>query len=275
MLQISRIVVPVDFSERCAGILSHAQAIASRCDAELTLLHVVNPVYSIPSAGPFGPAVLSLPPSVFEDAGRQLDTFGADQLQQCRVRRLIYEGDPAEQIAALAKSEDIQLIVMPTHGLGMLRRFLIGSVTAKVLHDAACPVLTGVHMEQASPSKAGHFSNILCAVDLGPNSGRTLEWAAQFAETFGARLGIVHAVLSSQRGDERKNIEELQQSAGAKEADVSIVEGEPVKTVITAAKSMAADLLVIGRAVHEDASGRLRPNAYAMISQSLCPVVSV
>lgn len=121
MFPISRILAPVDFSGRCLGILPHAQAIASRCDAELTLLHVVNPVYSIPAAGPFGPAVVSVPPSTFEDAGRQLDAPGVDQLQECRVRRLIYEGDPAEQIVAFTKSEDIHLI---------LRRFLVGSVTA-------------------------------------------------------------------------------------------------------------------------------------------------
>ena len=275
MLTISKIVVPVDFSDRCLGTLPHAQAVASKCDAEVTLLHVVNPVYLIPAVGPFGPAIISVSPSVFENASRQLDAFGVDQLQECRVRRLIYEGDPAEQIVAFTKSEEIHLIIMPTHGLGRLRRFLLGSVTAKVLHDVACPVLTGVHMEQASQAKPGNFSNILCAVDLGPNSQRALAWAARLAEAFHARLGIVHAVPSSNLGAERDNIEQLQQSAGAKAADIYIREGEPVKAVISVAKSMAADLLVIGRAVHEDPTGRLRPNAYAMISQSICPVVSV
>ena len=73
----------------------------------------------------------------------------------------------------------------------------------------------------------------------------------------------------------REDIEALQQSAGAKEADIHLQEGDPVKTVVSVANSTAADLLVIGRAVHEDPTGRLPPNAYAIISQSPCPVVSV
>ena len=90
MLSISRILVPVDFSDRCLAILPYARAIALRFNAEVTLLHVFNPVYAIPPAGPFGPAILPLPLSVFEDTTRNLDAFGVDQLQGCRVRRLIY-----------------------------------------------------------------------------------------------------------------------------------------------------------------------------------------
>src|SRR5438552_3500575 len=140
MFPISRILVPVDFSDRSRHVLPYAQAIASRHDAEVTLLHVVNPVYSIPAVGPLGPAVVSVPSSVFEHATTQLEAFGADRLEGCKVRRLVYEGDPAEQILAFTKSNNTDLIITPTHGMGTLRRFLIGSVTAKLLHDAACPI---------------------------------------------------------------------------------------------------------------------------------------
>ena len=70
-------------------------------------------------------------------------------------------------------------------------------------------------------------------------------------------------------------MEQLRQSSGAKAADLYIREGEPAKTVVSLADSAGADLLVIGRAVQEDLTGRLRTNAYAIISQSPCPVVSV
>jgi nucleotide-binding universal stress UspA family protein len=275
MFSISRILAPIDFSERCLGILPYARTIGSRYDAELTLLHVVNPVYSIPAAGPFGPAVVSIPPSVFEDATRKLDGFGTDHLQGSRVRRSVYEGDPAEQILAFAKSENTDLIIMPTHGLGVLRRFLIGSITAKVLHDAACPVLTDVHVEPAPRSNSVSFSKILCAVDLGPSSGRALAWAAQFRNDFGARLAVVHAITSHKRGSEWEEMEALQQAAEVNSAEICIREGEPAKTVCSVASSIGADLLVIGRAVPEHSTDRLRSTAYAIISRSSCPVVSV
>src|SRR4051812_48157384 len=103
---ISKILAPVDFSHRSLGMLPYAKALASRYDAELTLLHVVNPMYTLPAAGPFGPLVVPIPQSAFEDAAKRLDHFGADELEAVNVRRLIYEGDPAEQILALTKSED-------------------------------------------------------------------------------------------------------------------------------------------------------------------------
>src|SRR5947207_2296074 len=119
MLPISKLLVPVDFSERCLATLPYAAAIASGYSAELTLLHVVNPLYTVPAAGPFGPVVVSIPSTVFTDAVKHLDMFGADLLGGNRVRRLVYEGDPVDQIVAFAHSEGTQLIIMPTHGFGL------------------------------------------------------------------------------------------------------------------------------------------------------------
>ena len=56
--------------------------------------------------------------------------------------------------------------MMPTHGRGPFRRFVLGSVTAKVLHDAPCPVWTSAHLDENSTPMPSNLSNILCAVDL-------------------------------------------------------------------------------------------------------------
>jgi nucleotide-binding universal stress UspA family protein len=94
MLPISRVLVPVDFSDRCLEILPYSKAIASRYNAEITLLHVVNPVYTIPAAGPFGPVLVPIPRSVFTDAAKHLDVFGgeASALHYKRVRRALGQG---------------------------------------------------------------------------------------------------------------------------------------------------------------------------------------
>src|SRR5882724_4961224 len=161
VLPISIVLVPVDFSDRCRGVLPYAKAIASGYTAEITLLHVVNPLYTIPAARPFGPVLVSIPRSVFTDAVKHLDVFGADELRDVPVRRLVYEGDPVDQIVAFTKSEESPLIVMSTHGFGVMRRFLLGSVVAKVLHDVACPVLTGVHTEHPRDAKPVTFSKLV------------------------------------------------------------------------------------------------------------------
>src|SRR5579871_2891263 len=90
---------------------------------------------------------------------------------------------------------------MPTHGYGPFRQFILGSITAKVLHDADCPVWTGVHLERAPQEPSIAFKNIVCAVDLGPQSCKTLEWAAGMQKQFGARLTVVHAALSGLEAD--------------------------------------------------------------------------
>src|SRR3954471_1451476 len=212
MFPISKILAPVDFSERCLATLPYAAAIAARYNAELTLLHVVNPVYTVP-AGPFEPVLVSIPRSVFTDAVKHLEVFGTDLLGGIEPRRLMYEGDPVEQIAGFVQTEGTQLVVMSTHGFGLLRRFLLGSVTAKVLHDVQCPVLTSVHKEQ-QPFRANSaaFSKVICAVDLGPHSRRILEWAAGFARDFKARLGIVHASAAS-TGNEHEELKKLLEAA--------------------------------------------------------------
>ena len=281
MLPLSRIVVPTDFSDRCRGMLRYVKVITARYGAELTLLHVVNPVYEIPATGISGPAIIAVPQSVIAEQTEKMAEFGRDDLHGLEVRRLVYQGDPEEQIVRFVESEGIDLLAMPTHGSGVLRRFLIGSVTAKVLHDVACPVLTGVHMEEVLNDVPVTLSSVLCAVDLGGQSRQTLAWAVQFAKDFDASLSVVHAVPALSRGaadvanQAREQLEKLLAAVGADASDIYILEGEPVTTVCSFAKSSGADLLVIGRGLQDGPAGRLRTNAYAIIRESPCPVISI
>jgi nucleotide-binding universal stress UspA family protein len=193
----------------------------------------------------------------------------------------VLEGDPAGKIVEFAQQERADIIAMPTHGYGPFRRFILGSNTAKVLHDADCPVWTGVHLEEAPAAVSVPFRGILCAVDLGPQSSKTLGWAAWLREEFGARLTVIHATaadLDQSAAHVREAAEEellgLQRAAGA-EADLLLEAGEPARVICSAAARVQADVLVIGRGSAAGVFGRLRTNAYAIIRQSPCPVVSV
>ncbi len=155
MLSISRILMPVDFSDRCMGMLPYARAVAAKYNAELILLHI--------------------------ETDKELPKAGLDRLQDIKVRRVLYDGDPSDVVKEFAKDEKIDLVVMPTHGYGLFRRFLIGSVTAKVLHDVACPALTGVHMErQPAVSACRVLKCSLCNRFRPAKSGR-VKWASELA----------------------------------------------------------------------------------------------
>jgi nucleotide-binding universal stress UspA family protein len=205
-----------------------------------------------------------------------LASFQAEDFARMNVRRVVLEGDPSGSIVDFAHNEHCDLIVMPTHGYGPFRRFILGSNTAKVLHDADCPVWTGVHLEDAPAALSIPIRNVLCAVDLGPQSVKTLAWAAHLAREFGARLTLLHAMpcgpdVQLAAGEELRM---LQTSSGA-DADVLLETGEPGPAICAAAARLKADVLVIGRGSAAGVYGRLRTNAYAIIRQSPCPVVSV
>jgi len=288
MNSISHILVPVDFSEGCLGMLHYAKEIAEHYGAEITLLHVVDTV----NAGPMlDMAELEAACRLALDtASARLAAFGEGELRGVAVRRLAQEGDPAKKIAAFVQGERVSLVVMPTRGLGPLRRFLVGSVTAKALHDVPCPVLTGVHMERFPRHFPAVFSNVACAVGLDGHSQETLKWAARLASGFRAQLNLVHAIPTLEPGFEipfdgnwksdvanlaREDLGKLVTACGADVTGIHVLEGEPKKTVCAFAELSGADLLVMGRGARGSSAGNLPTNTYAMIRESPCPVMSI
>lgn len=289
-MRLSKILLPVDFSERSAAAAHYAHALAMPHKSEVIMLHVVRPLdYAMGGAEFAGAVGAEWYATRLEDWRGQLDRFQVTEFEGLPVRRVVLEGSPADEIVSLAHQEKCDLIVMPTHGYGPFRRFLIGSVTARVLHDADCPVFTGVHLVDTPAPERLVVRRILCAVDFGPQSEAMLRWASSFAEGYGASLHLVHALPSLSSGEARYLDEEFQ-VAVAKQAraqatkllarmqiqgDVIMEHGDPARVVHDAAKTVGADIVVIGRHVDAGILGRLRTHAYAIVRESPVPVVSI
>ncbi len=281
MLSVSRILLPVDFSERGSGAARYAAALACRFHAELTVLHV---------AWQFGePIAPDWIAKYHLHCRKQLEDYGAAELSRLKVNRVLLSGDPATRILQCARFEGTDLIVMPTHGYGPFRRFVLGSVTAKVLHDAECPVWTGVHMEDPTQEEWKGIRHVICAVEADSSCARVIRWGSEFAKQFCASVTLIHAVPALRAHDEaffdpdwrvmlantaRERIEAIQHEVGDR-SPIYITEGEPAKAVAAAEADLGADLLVIGRSANTGVLGRLRANAYSIIRESPCPVVSV
>ena len=290
MASLTKILLPLDFSGRCQGAARYAEALGSRFGAEITLLHVLQPPHYEFSALEVGGSVLNeLYAARLNKVRQDLDAVLTDELATLRVKRVLLEGDPAGEIVEYAHTQQMDLILMPTHGYGPFRRFILGSVAAKVLHDADCPVWTGIHLEEAPPIDKIAFRNVLVGVDLSPHSAPALQWAAWFASSCDARLWLIHATPSiegrtgeyfdpewrvSLAEQARLEIAKLADEAGAK-PEVLIEDGDAPRVVCTAAERLGADVLVVGRGSAAGMFGRLRTNAYSIIRQSPCPVVSV
>jgi nucleotide-binding universal stress UspA family protein len=202
---------------------------------------------------------------------------------------MLLRGDPAHEIVKTARDLNVDLIVMSTHGHGVFYRFLLGSVTAKVLHESHCPVWTGAHLEEAPP---GEFSirHVLCSVDLSTRSRHTASLAAELAAAADATLTLVHITDSVEVygpggprvdpawkemivGFAAKEIAKLQQEVGTK-AEVIIDSGNVPELLNRAAERTKADLLVVG---HSPGRSHLGDNGegYGVIRESHIPVLSV
>lgn len=260
MFQIKKILFPVDFSPRSRGASVYVEALAGRFQAEVILLHVIEPApYNRPLAEE--PAITR----------RTIQDFLGFDFEYLRTQVVIEHGDAASRIVECAVANSADLIMMPTQGLGIYRRLIIGSNAAKVLHDADCPVWTGVHMEDAPPLERVHTRRVLCAVDLERPSGKIVEWAGRIAAEYEAELTLLYVNSSPEA---TSALEELRAAAGVT-AELRVKQGDPAKVVAETAHDIEADLLVIGRRAEIGLLGRLQVTAYSIIRDSPCPVVSV
>jgi nucleotide-binding universal stress UspA family protein len=290
MAWMSSILAPVAFSPRCQGALQYAETLACHFHSELTVIHVVPPPlapFSAPEAGSYL-STIELTRERVAEAETEIAAYLEEPGPGFQLTREVLTGDPAHEIVRVARERAVDLIVMATHGYGPFRRFLLGSVTAKVLHDAPCPVWTGPHLEHSPSYTELTFRRVLSAVDLGNASKSVLKWAGGFAREFGARLDVVHVLPHTliQLGgiyfdpewrmqavaDARNQISRLQEEAGTA-GEVLIEFGTPSAAVSALAASRNSDLLVVGRG--EGLAGRLRATAYAILRESPCPVAAI
>ena len=145
MLSIQRILFPVVFTDPSRHVVRQAAWLARRFHAEMVLLHVVTPLSYPAGILESGDeiTVRDLHARIIQRAEQDLDQAFRSDLAGIATTRVLLRGDPAHEIVKTARDRNIDLIVMPTHGHGAFFRFLLGSVTAKVLHESHCPVWTG------------------------------------------------------------------------------------------------------------------------------------
>jgi nucleotide-binding universal stress UspA family protein len=292
MANFQHILFPIDFSPQSSAAIPYVAAFSRQFEAKVTLLTVVPPIWVGSGSKLEHGADLEdsthLESSAIEDRTRErLDQTLTAEVHGLTMERAVRSGDPVEQIIRFARENAVDLIMMPTHGVGVFRSLLIGSVTAKILHDAECPVWTAAHAEE---QHARHLpESILCVVDGTANSVEQMRWAVEFSGRFDATLQLLHVVPpildwnafadhSKLQEEEREKahaqIEVLRSEAGV-EAPLIIGVGPIAETVAECASDEKADLLIIGRGQIGEKLGRLRTHAYDIVQRSPCPVISV
>ena len=284
----NKVLFPVDFSERSRAAAPFALSMAQRYKSGVVLLHAFEP------PPPLYGGMNTVYPVDYDFSSMEIEMrvklldFAKEYLPRVEVACVTETGFPAPVITRYASENGVTLIAMPTHGYGPFRRALLGSVTAKVLHDSQVPVWTDAHTPEPSHRAHPQPRHILVALDLKPESRLTLETALEIAKNSGATVEIVHAAPEGEitaLHSEAQLTEVVAQAAREALVGVTQEAGEGIEVVVDAGsvakllRSVAlrkrSDLIVIGRGAIQEGISRFRANAYEIVREAPCPVISV
>lgn len=146
MLPFKKILSPTDFSELSYEAMKAANELALHFSAELYVVHVVPPIPTANVPAPTSPSsfhISSYRQELEESSKKSLDEIVKQQIsKEVRAHPIVLEGDASYQIVRIAEEENVDLIVIATHGETGWRRLVLGSVAEKVGRLAPCAVLT-------------------------------------------------------------------------------------------------------------------------------------
>lgn len=285
MLPFRKILFPVDFSDPCRQVAPRVREKLDRFHAELLLVNAVNPT---PLAVGPPEAPLFIPPpdqsEIYRHRLEQLHHFAEEHFPGLKPTCLLALGDANHVIHDTLRHHGADLVMMPTHGHGVMRRLLLGSVTSKVLHDADCAVWTMV--PHPGEPTTYPYRRILVALSLDqPDSAAILVAAGAIAHSYGAELKILHAVDLPEAGLEYAYREAILAAADSKlrqlrhetgvMAPYQIVSGDPVEETRMAALELPADLILTGRGQAREGTSRVWSQLYSLIREAPCPLLSI
>ncbi len=292
MVSFHRILFPVDFSGAGAAMAPAVGAIARRFDASVTVMNAFNLVQEVNLAPVCDdvtdePLPISYTPefqALRDQREVRLNEFASTHFADLVRKAVVVDGEPALAIEWLAKREQADLITMPTRGLGRFRRLLLGSVTAKVLHDLDCPVFTSAHEPGKQLTFPDCCNSILCAVKFDSADEAVLTMAASLVRACSARVCLLHVLTKDdeQSGNKtmapvRRSFEQILQAET--HHDIPIRERTLDATVPEGIRQVAleeeADLVIVGRGRARETVSFLWSQLYRVIRESPCPVLSV
>lgn len=295
MLPFKKILFPVDYSPSCEAMIPYVKDMARQFSADVTLTHAYALQPAFVTRDPEGSMVysdLAYDPKLLEDARnlevKRLRDYAARMFAGRRVETIAEEGEAGTVIHKILQHQGADLVMMPTRGSGPLRRLLLGSVTAKVLHDVSAAVWTSVGSAMEGHEPTVPYKSILCALDQTEESETVLRAAAAFAKSYEAKLTLMHVFEmppSSPELDIAPYRQELIQAAHEHMRNLKsrlnldvpdcVVDGGIAHGIHEEIVRRNADLLVVGRGHDQGAVSRVWSRLYAIVRDSPCPVLSV
>jgi nucleotide-binding universal stress UspA family protein len=198
VIDIKRILCPIDFSEHSGHALDYAVALASWYEASVTALHVYT---DWPAIGMVPSIAGDVPPPVrftaidHEVLLQHLRTFVSPHAKQgVPIDYTVQESQHVyQEVLVQADALHVDLMVLGTHGRSGFEHLLLGSITEKVVRKATCPVMVVPRCAgDATPEHVVHVRQVLCPVDFSSGSLAALTHAVSLAEEADAHLTLLY-----------------------------------------------------------------------------------
>ena len=279
---IRNILFATDFSHSSNTALPYALSVARKHGAKVHALHVL-------------PEPLGLPASVREGlqaVGAQPKHEVADGIADLAARLshtpheiLSRKGDIWAELSKVIGEQGIDLIVIGTHGRSGVGKVLMGSVAERIFRQAPCPVLTVGPAVSGEPTSIADLHEILFATDFTEESLAALPYAVSLALEHDARLYLLHVANGPMEPEAERLLKSrmlnlIPSNVNLSSEPKAFVEyGPPAERTLAIAEELATDLIVLGvkriPMNFEPSTHLPLATAYKVVSQALCPVLTV
>lgn len=301
VVAIKNILFATDFSEVSEAALPYVTALSLRYGSTVHVAHVL-PEATFVRPSPVDPALFG---SIYEEA----HSGAQEKIQRLsgRLRGFPHEtyirhGKVSDVLTEIIREQEIDLLVVGTHGRTGLGKLVMGSVAEEIFRQAPCPVLTVgprvASVEQVVEARHDRdvrpvqikFRRILFATDFQPESAKNVSYATSLAREFHAQLTLLHVIedygnhLHERPGPidtALRKLEELvPEDAGLLYRPECLAEfGVPAELILQTAAEYDADLIVMGvrsAASHIGAATHLSgSSAHKVVVGANCPVLTV
>ncbi len=187
-LSFKNILLATDFSDASEKAFNYAIAIARLHGSKLYLVHVISPDST---------SIIPPPPSDWmrHEGEREMESLARrSELKLIAHEAVLRTGSVWSVLSAVIHQQNIDLVVLGTHGRGGLKKLVLGSVAEEVVRRVGCPVITvGPHIDLPL-GEVGEFHRILYATDFHPASAKALEYALLLANQSQANLILLHVM---------------------------------------------------------------------------------
>jgi len=299
-LTVKNVLFSTDFSPTSESALPYAVAIARRFGSTLHLVHVLSEANLLMMSG--GVDYVSMG-TIYEDAhaeAKERLEHVADRIEGVQHVSYVRHGLIWKNLAGIIAENEIDLVVVGTHGRTGLGKLVLGSVAEGILRHAPCPVLTvgpkvsgraklpelSVHSRNLAPPEL-EIRQVLFATNFGRNAPLAARDAISLAEDFHARLTLIHVIedysrLGSNPAPIEDNLTRLREliprNAQLQYTPEMLMEfGHAPERILQAAADREADIIILGARSSSEVGGTHLPwsAAHHVIAQARCPVLTI